>query len=112
MLSELRSALHILKTELHTPVGSNAFGSDIPLALHASYSRDEILAAFDVGSPEKPPSVREGVKWIEDHKIDLFFITLNKSEKDFSPSTMYRDYAINQELFHCCLLYTSDAADE
>ena len=94
VLGELRSALHLLKNGLDTPVGGNAFGIDIPLKLHASYSRDEILAAFDVGSPEKPPSVREGVKWVEQHNTDLFFITLNKSEKDFSPSTI-------------CLLYTS-----
>ena len=25
---------------------------------------------------------------------------MNKSEKDFSPSTMYEDYAINDKLFH------------
>jgi len=25
---------------------------------------------------------------------------LNKSEKDFSPSTLYEDYAINEKLFH------------
>ena len=27
-------------------------------------------------------------------------MTLNKSEKDYSPSTMYQDYSINEELFH------------
>ncbi|WP_260985458.1 DUF3427 domain-containing protein [Paenibacillus xylanexedens] len=30
----------------------------------------------------------------------IFFITLNKSDKDFSPSTLYEDYAINKRLFH------------
>jgi len=29
-----------------------------------------------------------------------FRLTLNKSEKDYSPSTMYQDYSINEELFH------------
>ena len=33
-------------------------------------------------------------------KLDIFFITLNKSDKDFSPSTLYEDYAINERLFH------------
>jgi 1,4-alpha-glucan branching enzyme len=28
------------------------------------------------------------------------FVTLNKSEKQFSPTTMYHDYAINEHLFH------------
>lgn len=32
--------------------------------------------------------------------MDTFFITLNKSEKDYSPSTLYEDYAINERLFH------------
>ena len=100
MLSELRSVIALLRASLHRPVGGPAFEPANPLRLHASYSRDEILAAFDVGSPEKPPSVREGVKWVQEHGTDLFFITLNKSEKDFSPSTMYRDYAISSELFH------------
>jgi hypothetical protein len=31
---------------------------------------------------------------------DAFFVTLNKSEADYSPSTMYRDYAISPMLFH------------
>ncbi|MGL5682866.1 MAG: DUF3427 domain-containing protein, partial [Marinifilaceae bacterium] len=39
-------------------------------------------------------------KYIQDKKIDLFFVTLNKSEKEYSPTTMYHDYSINEELFH------------
>ncbi|MDR3543511.1 MAG: hypothetical protein P4L69_21535 [Desulfosporosinus sp.] len=27
----------------------------------------------------------------------MFFVTLNKSEKDYSPSTVYQDYSINEE---------------
>lgn len=100
LLDELRQALGLLRTYARTPANTAAFGTDVPLTLHASYSRDEILAAFDVGAPEKPPQLREGVKWVEEQQIDLFFITLNKSEKDFSPSTMYHDYAITRQLFH------------
>ncbi|WP_370642345.1 hypothetical protein [Virgibacillus salidurans] len=33
--------------------------------------------------------------------MDVFLITLNKSEKDFSPPTLYEDYVINEKLFHC-----------
>ena len=47
-----------------------------------------------------PSSCRESVKWFVDKKTDIFFITLNKSDKDYSPSTMYDDYSINSELFH------------
>lgn len=31
---------------------------------------------------------------------DLFFITLDKTEGDYSPTTMYNDYAISETLFH------------
>ena len=46
------------------------------------------------------PFVREGVKWLPDLKLDVFFVTLNKSDKDYSPSTMYEDYSISSDLFH------------
>ena len=48
----------------------------------------------------KPSTVREGVKWLPDKNADLLFITLNKSDKDYSPTTMYRDYSISDTLFH------------
>lgn len=71
-----------------------------PLDLHCTYSTDQILAAFGFWNEEKAPAFREGVKYFEDKKTDIFFITLNKSDKDFSPSTLYEDYAINEHLFH------------
>jgi len=33
-------------------------------------------------------------------QTDALLVNLHKSEKDFSPSTMYRDYAISSNLFH------------
>ena len=44
--------------------------------------------------------MREGVKWLPEKKLDVFFVTLNKSDKDYSPTTMYNDYSINEWLFH------------
>lgn len=74
------------------------FGS--VLDLHCAYTRDQVLAAFDVYTADKMPAMREGVRYLADKKLDLFFITLNKSDKEYSPSTMYQDYAINEHLFH------------
>ena len=71
-----------------------------PLDLHCEYSRDQIMAAFDYFNGENKPSFREGTKYFKDKSLDVFFVTLNKSEKDFSPSTLYEDYAINEKLFH------------
>lgn len=75
-------------------------GFDCPMDLHCNYTRNQIMAALDYFNGEKKPAFREGVKCFADKKLDVFFITLNKSEKDFSPSTLYEDYAINEKLFH------------
>lgn len=72
-------------------------GFDCPLDLHCTYTRDQILVAMDF---MKPATVREGVKWLPDKQLDVFFVTLNKADKDYSPTTMYNDYSINESLFH------------
>ena len=74
-----------------------ALGFDCPLDLHCTYTRDQLLVALDFMNPN---SVREGVKWLPEKQIDVLFVTLNKSDKDYSPTTMYNDYSINEELFH------------
>ena len=72
-------------------------GFNCPLDLHCTYTRDQLLVALDF---LKPSTVREGVKWLPDRKLDVFFVTLNKADKDYSPTTMYNDYSINEWLFH------------
>lgn len=73
------------------------FGFECPLDLHCTYTRDQILVALGF---MKPSTVREGVKYLPEKKCDIFFVTLNKSDKDYSPTTMYNDYSINEWLFH------------
>lgn len=70
------------------------------LALHASYTREQILLALGKGSFTKPFTHREGVLYVEERGVDAFFVTIKKTNKGFSPSTLYEDYAVNQELFH------------
>ena len=75
--------------------------ADVPLALHASYSREEILAALGFASLRRTPStMREGVASCESANADAFLITLKKTETDYSPTTLYRDFALSPELFH------------
>lgn len=75
--------------------------ADVPLAVHGSYSREEILAALSFASLRRAPStMREGVAWCESANADAFLITLKKTETDYSPTTMYRDFALSPELFH------------
>lgn len=74
--------------------------ADLPLELHAHYGNDEIQAAFgrDIFTESGQKGV--GVLHFPWCKAYALLITLNKSDRDFSPSTMYRDYPINRELFH------------
>ena len=80
--------------------GSNEYNFTCPLDLHCQYNTNQIMAAFGLFTETESPEFREGVKYFENKKTDIFLINLNKSEKDFSPSTMYEDYAINAHLFH------------
>lgn len=70
---------------------------DCPLDVHCTYTRDQILVALDF---MKPNALRECAKYLENKKTDLLFITLNKSDKDYSPTTMYNDYSQTDTLFH------------
>ena len=71
-----------------------------PLKVHSRYTKDQIMAAFELSSFEKKHSNREGVAENKKLNTELLFIDLTKSEEDFSPTTMYDDYAITETLFH------------
>lgn len=75
-------------------------GFECALDLYCSYTLDQILVALGRHTGEKKSHFQEGVLYLREEKLDVFFVTLNKSEKDYSPSTMYQDYSINEELFH------------
>jgi len=72
----------------------------VPLAVHARASLDEIMAAFGRMTFARPNRLRQGVDYDPSTGSDLFFVTLEKAEGHYSPSTMYRDYAIAPDLFH------------
>jgi len=98
LLEELQSRI----THSTLPLASH---SDVPLEVHARYSRLEILAAFGVrdtaeGAVAKMPPWQTGVYWAKAAKADLLAFTLDKTSGGFSPTTRYRDYAISRELIH------------
>ncbi|MFT6437844.1 MAG: superfamily II DNA or RNA helicase/HKD family nuclease [Candidatus Azotimanducaceae bacterium] len=96
-LIEVFSLLRGSIDHLHSSLSSH---NNIPLQVHAKYSRIEILAACGPDNNALTPSWREGVKWIEGEKVDLLAFTLDKSSGGFSPTTSYRDYAISSNLIH------------
>ncbi len=97
MLGELISLLRYRFEQIDFIDEPVELGFDCPLDLHCTYTRDQLLVAMDF---MKPATVREGVKWLPDKQLDVFFVTLNKADKDYSPTTMYNDYSINESLFH------------
>ena len=78
----------------------SAMAPEIPLTLHARYTRAEIAAALGMRNGVKPMVPQAGLVWVPQAESDVFFVDLQKAERDYSPTTMYRDYAINRELFH------------
>lgn len=71
-----------------------------PLALHSQYTRDEILVGLGHWTLQRRPSMREGVVKLAASKVDAFFVTLQKTAEDYSPTTMYEDYLISHDQFH------------
>lgn len=74
--------------------------AEVPLEIHARYTRIEVLSAFALGEVAKLPTWQSGVFWAKDAKTDLLAFTLDKTGGHFSPTTRYRDYAISSELIH------------
>lgn len=97
LLGELLELLHYRYEQIDFIDEPVELGFDCPLDLHCTYTRDQLLAALDF---MRPATVREGVKWLPEKQLDVFFVTLNKADKDYSPTTMYNDYSINENLFH------------
>jgi superfamily II DNA or RNA helicase/HKD family nuclease len=94
---ELLEVLGARVTHLHHPLETHA---DVPLRVHARYSRIEILAAFGIGEGAKVSPWQTGVYWAAESRADLLAFTLDKTSGQFSPATRYRDYAISRDLIH------------
>jgi hypothetical protein len=71
-----------------------------PLALHARYTLHEALAGLGHWTITERPRFTEGPLHLKSINADALFVTLNKTEADYSPTTMYDDYAISETLFH------------
>lgn len=67
------------------------------IELYGCYSADEIHLLLE----DKPGRWQVlGTQYNKDNKFAMVFVTLNKSDKDYSPSTLYEDYAISPNQFH------------
>ena len=72
----------------------------------ADMDTDRLALAKSLGATGTIEAAKEDLKQGltrltgSEKNIDVFFVTLNKADKDYSPTTMYNDYSINSELFH------------
>lgn len=94
ILSYLMASLNIRTM----PIGEDAIPG---LELYGCYTREEIFTlAGRQTAIKRMQGTAVGVFNLPEHNAVLLFVTLNKSEKDFSPSTQYDDYLINENYFH------------
>ncbi|MET4060151.1 superfamily II DNA or RNA helicase/HKD family nuclease [Arthrobacter sp. UYP6] len=84
----------------YAPKGLGLGLQQVPLYSHATYRREEVLAALGYFQLGGKTSHREGVAWCEETRTDAFFVTLEKDEKERAASIMYKDYAMSPEVFH------------
>jgi superfamily II DNA or RNA helicase/HKD family nuclease len=71
-----------------------------PLELHARYASKDILAAFGAATLASAGQRGVGVLHFAKVRVYVLLVTFQKTEKEFSPSTMYADYPISRELLH------------
>lgn len=100
MLKELDEVLAMLIEQIDFVEKDVDLGYTFPLKVHSRYNRDQILVAMGLHQFDKASSNREGVALNKETNTEALFITLKKSEKEYSPTTLYDDYAINEYLFH------------
>ena len=71
-----------------------------PVAIHGTYRRAEIIAAWGATAEGRLTSSREGVLYVKHSQTDLMFINLDKSDDAFKPSIRYADYPLGPKRFH------------
>ncbi len=98
---EIGDLLEILADRIRTVSQPLDPAGDVPLASHATYTLREIVAAHRHTDARGALVVPQGgVLWNKPTQTDFLFVTLEKSEKDYSPTTRYADYPISPTLFH------------
>ena len=71
-----------------------------PLELHAQYSGDALKAALGLATLQSAGVRGVGLLHSRELKAYAVLATFQKTEREFSPSTMYADYPMSRELLH------------
>ncbi len=98
LVEELRTLLRVRKDELSKTTEWLKIDDETEIELHGCYSADEVHML--IRDRYNGRTVVQGTQFFEDKKLTFVFVTLNKSDKDYSPQTRYEDYAISNKQFH------------
>jgi hypothetical protein len=96
---ELLELAGLLQARCRLPSAPVPGLDDTPLCLHAAYGIREILTAVGWLTAERRAPFQAGVLPLRARRIELLFVTLDKSE-GYHDRIAYRDYAISAERFH------------
>jgi hypothetical protein len=69
-----------------------------PFEVHANYTNVDIQSLMGATSMTSPGQQGVGVLHFPNHRAYALLMTFNKTEKDFSPSTMYENYPVSCSL--------------
>jgi hypothetical protein len=97
MVEELQTLIDIRLSSLSKDTRWFQVADGSEIELYGCYSADEIHLLLE-GKPGRWQVL--GTQYNKDKKFAMVFVTLNKSDKEYSPSTLYEDYAISQSQFH------------
>jgi superfamily II DNA or RNA helicase/HKD family nuclease len=100
VLDELREVCAVLSERSSlAPIHLPGAPASWALVLHGRYMRSELLTAVGHASALVRPLADGGCLPLENCKIELLFVTLDKSE-GFAEHVQYKDFAVSPELFH------------
>ena len=90
VLDELRQLGSILEDRARKLVTPLTAPAGVPISVHATYTREEMAAAFGF----RGQGWVTGVRYVEELNTDVLKVTLRKDEKTFTPTTMYADHSM------------------
>lgn len=100
-IDEILELTEYLISTLEIRTFSVGEGMPVSLEQYGCYTREEVFTIFGRQTAEKKMQGSvAGVFNIDELNTELFFVTLNKSDKDFSVQTMYNDYVVSENEFH------------
>lgn len=100
-VSEILELTAYILSNLDKKTYSVGEGMPATLEQYGCYTREEVFAIFGrQTAEERMQGSVAGAVDIKGLNTELFFVTLNKSDKDFSAKTMYNDYVVSEYEFH------------